>query len=122
MQRLFSIFPNGWPGVGLLLLRFAIGLPLVADSTLYIFGWSHDNGLAIELAKLCAGLMLVFGLCTPFAAVAQVVLIVANSFARDRVDGLTGGIIGLSLLMLGPGAWSADARLFGRQKIDLSQK
>jgi hypothetical protein len=27
--------------------------------------------------------------------------------------------IGLSLAMLGPGAWSVDARLFGRKRIDV---
>jgi hypothetical protein len=27
----------------------------------------------------------------------------------------------LSLAMIGPGAWSIDARLFGRKQIDLSE-
>jgi hypothetical protein len=29
-------------------------------------------------------------------------------------------MIGLSLAMLGPGAWSIDARLFGRKRIDVT--
>jgi uncharacterized membrane protein YphA (DoxX/SURF4 family) len=27
--------------------------------------------------------------------------------------------LGVSLVMLGPGAWSVDARLFGRKRIDI---
>ena len=30
--------------------------------------------------------------------------------------------IGASLAMLGPGAWSVDARLFGRRRIDFSDR
>lgn len=28
--------------------------------------------------------------------------------------------LGISLVMLGPGAWSLDARLFGRKRIDIT--
>lgn len=28
-------------------------------------------------------------------------------------------LIGVSLVMLGPGAWSIDARVYGRKRIDL---
>jgi hypothetical protein len=31
-------------------------------------------------------------------------------------------LIGLSVLMLGPGAWSADAYLFGRRRIIIGGK
>jgi len=42
LQRLFSTFPDGWPGAGLLLLRLCLGIALillgVADfSTGYLF-------------------------------------------------------------------------------------
>jgi len=29
LQRLFSTFPNSWPGFGLLLLRFGVGTALI---------------------------------------------------------------------------------------------
>jgi hypothetical protein len=31
-------------------------------------------------------------------------------------------LLGLSLMMLGPGAWSLDAFLFGRRRIDLDNE
>jgi hypothetical protein len=30
--------------------------------------------------------------------------------------------LGVSLVMLGPGAWSVDARLFGRKRIDVPRR
>jgi hypothetical protein len=32
---------------------------------------------------------------------------------------VTDALIGMSLVMLGPGSWSIDARLYGRKRIDL---
>jgi putative oxidoreductase len=32
------------------------------------------------------------------------------------------GILSAALAMLGPGAWSVDARLFGRKRIEIPQR
>jgi uncharacterized membrane protein YphA (DoxX/SURF4 family) len=63
--------------------------------------------------------LLVVGLWTPFAGVA----VAAIDFGiLSLAQGLSGSsvansAVGLALAMLGPGAWSLDARLFGRKRI-----
>jgi uncharacterized membrane protein YphA (DoxX/SURF4 family) len=69
------------------------------------------------------GALLVVGLLTPFAGImaAAVEAWIAFSYPEYRWSqiGLAG--LTLSLVMIGPGAWSIDARLFGRKQIDLSE-
>jgi uncharacterized membrane protein YphA (DoxX/SURF4 family) len=69
-----------------------------------------------------AGVLLLLGLCTPVAGV--VAAIVEAWIAFSHPGNLCAPIglmnLGLSLAMIGPGAWSIDARLFGRKQIDPS--
>jgi uncharacterized membrane protein YphA (DoxX/SURF4 family) len=59
------------------------------------------------------------GLWTPLAAVAgtaiQIIVIIFGH--RFDLPLLVYAAVGLSLALLGPGAWSFDARLFGRKRI-----
>ena len=74
------------------------------------------EGLA-QLVAAGAGSLILVGLATPFAAAigAVVVLCIAVPI-ENRIVVAT---IGASLALLGPGAWSVDARLYGRRRIDL---
>ena len=123
MQRLFSSFADGWPGAGLLLLRLLAGSGLLYGGILS--AWSaFDLAQTVQPVLAAAfGAMLVVGLFTPFAGTmaAAVEVWIAFSHLGNRWPeiGLAG--LCLSLVMIGPGAWSIDARLFGRKQIDLSE-
>jgi putative oxidoreductase len=118
VQRLFSTFPNSWPGLGLLILRFATGLSLAAEA--------HVASDLTDTASLLAryvvdgvAVLTWIGLWTPLAAVAGAVIQISVIIFGHRFDLslLVFAAAGLSLAMLGPGAWSFDARLFGRKRI-----
>ena len=119
MQRLFSTFPNSWPGLGLLILRFATGLSLAAVAP-HVAG--DLAGTASLLARCVVGgvaVLIWIELWTPLAAVAGaviqiIVIILGHQF---NLSLLVFVALGLSLAMLGPGAWSFDARLFGRKRL-----
>jgi putative oxidoreductase len=117
VQRLFSTFPNSWPGLGLLILRFATGLSLA------VVAYAGDlAGTAALLARCAAGgvaVLIWIGLWTPLAAAvgAAIQVIVITIGHRFELSLVVGPVLGLSLAMLGPGAWSFDARLFGRKRI-----
>jgi uncharacterized membrane protein YphA (DoxX/SURF4 family) len=118
MQRLFSTFPNSWPGLGLLILRFAAGLSLAAIA--YAVGDLADT--ASLFARCVVGgiaILICIGLWTPLAAVAgsAIQLLVIAFGHRFELSLVISAAVGLSLAMLGPGAWSFDARLFGRKRI-----
>ncbi len=72
-------------------------------------------------AVACA--LLLVGFLTPLAgmlvAVAEGWILCLS--AADPVSSVTLGALGATLAMIGPGAWSIDARLFGRRHIDVSE-
>ena len=118
MQRLFSTFPNSWPGLGLLILRFATGLSLAAIAHLA----GDLAGTATLFARVGVGgvaVLICIGLWTPLVAVAgSAIQVVVITFGhRFELSLVVSAAVGLSLAMLGPGAWSFDARLFGRKRI-----
>ncbi len=119
MQRLFSAFPNSWPGGGLLLLRLA------AATATILCGFGSPplqelSGKVFQGIAATTGALLLIGLWTPVAGLLQVGVELTSGFARDAlgINELLLGALGLSLSMIGPGAWSIDARLFGRKQID----
>jgi uncharacterized membrane protein YphA (DoxX/SURF4 family) len=120
MQRLFSAFPNGWPGCGLVLLRVICGTPLLAIGTAQLWAWPIDSLLWCRLFSCLAAALILAGLWTPLAASCLAMLQGVLAFAGEGfATHLILALIGVSLVMLGPGAWSIDARLYGRKRIDL---
>jgi len=122
MQRLFSTFPSAWPGIGLVLLRVVAGLPLPVGDHAVLSALPQPLTLPITGIGFAIGVLLVAGLWTPIAGMLQAILEFWTALAGESVEGVHAvrGIVGLSLAMLGPGAWSIDARLFGRKRIDVN--
>lgn len=122
MQRLFSTFPGGWPGAGLLLLRVCAGTPLILEGMFELRALSPSGALSVPAAAVVVAVFLLVGLWTPFASVFQAILELYSAFWRGSESPLhlVLAALGISLLMLGPGAWSLDARLFGRKRIDIT--
>lgn len=120
MQRFFSAFPNAWPGAGLLILRLTLGGGLLVDA----LGGLHGSALSQTIpsaAELLTGALIVVGLWTPIAAIIVCLLQLSIVLAADRTIELQllRSAVALSLALLGPGAWSIDARLFGRRRVDI---
>jgi putative oxidoreductase len=127
LQRLFSTFASGWPGVGLLLLR------LLTGSALIYFGIaSLREALPLTIAVLQivgagAGLLLLIGLWTPVSgslgAMVKVWIAFSQYFSHSGDPSLptVQAVLCAVLAMVGPGAWSIDARIFGRKRIDVPE-
>jgi len=76
--------------------------------------------IAPQLIAGGAGIFLVLGLWTPVIGtlVAIVELWIAFFGAGDPSIPIILGTLGATLAMIGPGAWSIDAQLFGRKRIE----
>jgi putative oxidoreductase len=120
LQRLFTMFPGDWPGAGLLLLRLAAAIPLLIGGSSEFWGAPQD-GLYTRFIAIGVGGLLLAGLWTPVAGALQAIIEVWTIFARGTAPSMLVllAALGISLVMLGPGAWSVDARLFGRKRIDI---
>jgi hypothetical protein len=130
LQRLFSTFPGGWPGVGLLLLRMAVGITAAAAGTapLIAAGEAASFGLLLVSAiAIACGLLLLVGFLTPGAAVlvglgsAGLTLPGCPALAGSLLALTPSGgfvlVMALAIVLLGPGAFSLDSYLFGRREI-----
>ena len=123
MQRLFSTFPEGWPGTGLVFLRAVMTIPLVHFGAGPLPPTAPSNIIVQLIAAVCSTLLLV-GLWTPTAGVTLALseLCFLLFPPSDASMHILLAAIGASLAMLGPGAWSIDARLFGRKRIHIPQR
>ena len=123
MQRLFSMFPSGMAGYGLLSLRIVVATSLHFD----VLGHLVLNTPILRFASLLVlSTLLAAGLFTPIvAALSGVAEILLLLIARDTDTPLTAFVNPFDaflLVMLGPGAYSADARLFGRRVLVLHSR
>jgi putative oxidoreductase len=114
------MFPGGWPGAGLFLLRLAAAIPLIISGGLEVRDAPQLGPHAVYFAVIAVGIFLLAGLWMPVAGALQAIFEVWIFFSRGDGDNLhlLLAALGVSLVMLGPGAWSVDARLFGRKRID----
>jgi len=123
LQRLFATFANGWPGKGLLLLRLLTGAALVHYGIADLREAHPVASIVSQVIAAGAGIFLIVGLWTPVTGVLLAILELWIAFSRpgDPWIAITLATLGATLAMIGPGAWSIDARLFGRKHIDIPE-
>jgi uncharacterized membrane protein YphA (DoxX/SURF4 family) len=128
LYRPFLLFPARGAGIALLGLRALSGIAAIAAGVAYADGWSISWSsrvagliLVIDGVLLALGLMTrVAGIVAPAFACAAAfnwLLPISPWFVEIRVVAIPFAAIGLSLVALGPGAYSIDARLFGRKQL-----
>jgi putative oxidoreductase len=121
LQRLFSMFPNGWPGAALLLLRLVTGILLVFDGVVVLRTGPDLRVTILQSAAVGAGTLLILGLWTPIAG--TLAILVEVCFALHGTPHLRSnvlmGALGASLAVLGPGNRSIDALRYGRKRFDI---
>lgn len=105
MQRLYVMFPDRAPGLGLLWMRLctAAALCLSAGHT----PWHMAAALAVSA-------LITVGWLTPVS----LLLAIGELLWVGPFSPLV--LLPLGLLLLGPGAYSMDARAFGRKVVDLA--
>jgi putative oxidoreductase len=110
--------------VGLLLMRMVAGVALVAHAVTTLRGSPPIGPAILSVLAIGTGLLLVAGLWTPIAGAFVAVIALWNVFTElgDPWTNIMLGTLGAALALLGPGAWSADARLFGWKRIDIRDR
>lgn len=124
MRRLYSTFAQGLPGLGLLLVRLAIG---VAACSHGLGMWRANLAALVVLVALVhvgLGALVIVGLWTPVAST-LLALIAAVHACMDpalRWYWAFGSTVALASALIGPGRWSIDARLFGWRRIEIPSR
>lgn len=126
MQRWYRTFPHGLPGIGLLVLRITIAAKLFVEASSCML---DPQGLKLgvcllSLFALGIGTSFVLGFLTQVAAGVSVLAAAAvylyhpawlSSFLNLPSPDTIG--VALAIALMGPGAISLDAYLFGRRRI-----
>jgi uncharacterized membrane protein YphA (DoxX/SURF4 family) len=122
------MFPAGRPGVGLLLLRVAVGLIVLVQGIAYLTDRCPALKMwALGLMALAIGSSLVVGFLTPtaaFLAGGGSIAIALSWFPAatlnlydSKLTAVVVVVMAAALVCLGPGAFSLDAQRFGRREI-----
>jgi uncharacterized membrane protein YphA (DoxX/SURF4 family) len=92
---------------------------LVRFSILELAGKPFSPSMIPQMITACAAILLLVGLWTPIVGslIGAVELWIAFSNGSDPWIPIVLAIFGATIAMIGPGAWSIDARLFGRKHI-----
>lgn len=128
LQRTFTSFPSGSVGTALLFLRVVVGAFAIAEAVLSIVANHAPMSIAMAMPALLAGLALLPGLVVPIAsallaAEGAAILIFAQvgvlALLESHIALFEFIVMAATLAVLGPGATSIDARLFGRREVEI---
>ena len=124
MRRLFSSFAHGRPGVGLLIMRLAAGITVIIAGAAQLLSAGSLEPAIMLMLGIAAGLLLIFGFWTPIAGLLVAVLQLWPLCPPpcDLWTRILLAALGVGLALLGPGAFSVDARLFGWKRIDFRDR
>jgi uncharacterized membrane protein YphA (DoxX/SURF4 family) len=129
LHRLFSAFPAGFPGIGLLLLRVVVGATLVGHGVLCLLSSERVTLLVlVSFAVLSlSGVCLLIGFLTPILSLLACLENLGIAFSwfplqllspfESKLALVPVIAISAAIALLGPGAFSLDARLFGWKEI-----
>jgi len=121
VRRLFSTFVNGRIGAGLLIMRIVAGAALL-DQGIAGLRTSPEISLgALHVVAMSTGAFLLVGLGTPVVGILVVALELWHAWSGPGTPwtAVLLATVGGALVLLGPGAWSIDARLFGWRRIEI---
>jgi hypothetical protein len=116
VQRLFSIFPAGAAGFALLLVRVSIAVLLAA----LVFIGGLDDAIWPRVVVCITAISLCGGAFTPLSCIVAVAIELRFLSGLSPVSALHQCflvLVTIALGILGPGAFSVDARLFGRRVL-----
>ena len=128
LQRIFATFPAGWVGAALLALRVGVGASAIVEVGLGVIGGPAWLNLVPAFIAVPAGLALIVGLLTPVASAvlalgAAALLLGLHVMVLRLLDSRMAlfefVVMAAVVVILGPGATSIDAHLFGRREVTI---
>jgi uncharacterized membrane protein YphA (DoxX/SURF4 family) len=101
------------------LLRLAVGIALASHAVMALRSGPPVGPTALNALAGLVGVLLLVGLWTPVVGTILAILASLAAFLHpaDPWNCIFLGTLGAVLALVGPGAWSVDAYLFGWKRI-----
>ena len=101
-------------------MRLSAGMALVVQGASELLAGPPLGAVLFQALSIGLGILLLAGLWTPVAGT----LVAAEALWNVLSSGhpwrwIMLATLGAALALIGPGAWSIDARLFGRKRFDI---
>ena len=105
-------------------MRVVTGTGLVVQAAVALRSAAPLGPAILYLLTGIMGMLLLAGLYTPIVGAILTVVALGYAFLHQANPSvcILLATLGAALALLGPGAWSVDARLFGRREIDLPER
>jgi putative oxidoreductase len=124
LRSAISGFVRSREGIGLLLMRLACGAVLMGEAVTRIRAIPGSESAVYIVLLTAASLAVLAGYRTRIAGVATAALEVSLlALGEGNVDlRALLATLGATLALMGPGAWSVDARLSGWRRIHIPRR
>ena len=106
------------------MLRVVAGVAAIIDGITKLQAGVSLGPTLLQCVGIIAGVLLIVGLWTPVSGSLVAALELWDWLSVKPADPLPEILmasIGAALALIGPGAWSVDARLFGWKRIELGK-
>ena len=104
-------------------MRLSAGLVLLVQGTLALLAEPPLGSVLFQVLSIALGLLLLVGLWTPVAGTLLAVEALWNVFSSGHSwRWILLATLGAALALIGPGAWSIDAQLFGWRRLEIRDR